>query len=66
MNKCKYCGQYAGGDNLICDRCREEMEDGEDDGSLDIEPEDNWLGGLDRVVKRKERPLDDEYWGLVL
>ncbi len=56
MNKCKYCGQYAGGDNFICDRCREEMEEGEDDGSLDIEVEDNWLGELRKVgLKPKEK-----------
>lgn len=48
-----------------CD-CYDKEGDTSDDGDLDISFEDNWLGGLSKVVKRKERPMDDEYWGLVL
>jgi hypothetical protein len=58
MNRCKYCKEYCQGDNLICEYCREDQELAEDDGSLDIETEDNWLSGLDRVVKRKEKSYE--------
>lgn len=55
-NKCK-CGSYTEGDNFVCERCRE--------GEEIEEPvfDDNWLNGLDKVAKKKEKPFDpDEHW----
>ncbi len=37
----------------------DEESDSSDDGSLDIEPEENWIGELRKVgLKPKERPRD--------
>ncbi len=46
MNKCFKCGAYTEGDNLICERCREEEweaneDDGEDDDNERNDPNDS-------------------------
>lgn len=39
----------------------DEENDWSDEGDLDLsrDTEDNWLGGLDRVVKRKEKHYEN-------